>query len=127
MSVLKNEQSNIQPKVNEDSQIINLKNEIEKLKNQLEKYKNYKNLENNNEKLILINFNSEEKQINYPIICKESTKFFELFNELNITFPELSSNENNIAFKTNGNEIQIFKTLKENGILAYDINLSKKN
>ena len=101
-----------------------------------EKNKNIENLilkltdENQNynnllvgEKLIAINFISVDQSINHTIICKNTTKFHLVENQLHEKYSNYINGDN--FFISNGRIIDRFKTLEDNGFLPYTIMLKK--
>ena len=74
-----------------DEKIKNNDKSILILNNNIAEIKNYNGLLDG-EKLILINFISVDQKINWSIICKNKTKFFEIENELYQRYPEYREN-----------------------------------
>ena len=78
------------------------------------------------EKLISLIFMSDNQEIHYSIICKDSDKFTNVENLLYDEFPKFGETEN--FFVSEGNKINKHKTLKENNlkngsiIMLYRIN-----
>ena len=67
-----------------------------------------------NERLIEIKFCSTDKDINYPIICKDTDNFLKLKEKLYLEYPLLKNNFN--CFLINGNIINESENLIKNGI-----------
>ena len=134
---------NLKTKVDESNKVKN-----EEIKKLAEKYKNTidektriinnltskmnsnfvgSNINNNilsyGEKLIAVNFVSVDQCINHNIICKNNTNFHDIEGELYDKYPEYKENDNYFMF--NGNKINRWKTLEENGINGYTIILNK--
>ena len=108
----------------------------QKVKNIEEKYKilikgkivdDFKSKLSNNlldgEKLVALNFISDNQDINHAIICKNKMKFLDVEGQLYEKFPEYRDSEN--IFMFNGKTINRGKTLEDNGIYAYTIMLQK--
>ena len=74
---------------------------------------------NKDEHLISIIFNSTDKIINCPIICKNNDKFLEVEAKLYKIYGQYKEMENN--FTLNGIKIDKLKTLDENKIKNKDI------
>ena len=125
INLIKNEEIN---KLNEKFRILNedkintIANLMTKLKNNTAVFKNYNGLPDG-EKLIAINFTSVDQLVNHCIICKNTTKFFELESDLYRKYPKYSENEN--CFTFNNLKINRWKTLEENGISSYTIRINK--
>ena len=75
------------------------------------------------EKLIAINFVSVDKSINHTIICKNTTKFYEIEKEFYDKYPEYAEKNNCLMF--NDLKINRWKTLEENNINDYTIIVNK--
>ena len=72
------------------------------------------------EKLLSINFLSNDQKItNYSIPCKNTDVFVKLEEKLNQDFPLLKNKE--YYFLNRGNVIERFKTIEENNIQSNDI------
>ena len=84
--------------------------------------KNYNNLLNG-EKLVALNFISVDQRINHTIICKNITKFHDVEGQLYEKFPQYEDGENFFLF--NGNRINRWRSLEDNGIPGYTIMLQK--
>jgi len=114
-----------------NKEIANLQKKNKQINNlyleSIDKYKNITNaLESSisfklsgKEKLISIIFMSQEKGIQYPIICKNTHKFNEVENILYDKFPECKKSENIFLF--GGEKINKSLTLDENKIQYGDI------
>ena len=77
----------------------------------------------NGEKLIAINFESDDQHINHSIICKNKTKFHEVETELYVKYPQYAKNDN--YFTINGIKVNQCGSFEEIGILGYTIILNK--
>ena len=101
-------------------------NTIEELKSKLNGNiggsKSYNNLLDG-EKLIAINFISDDLRINYSIICKNKTKFYLIEGQLYEKYPAYASGKSFFMF--NKKRVDRWKTLEENGINGYTIILKK--
>ena len=101
--------------------------EVEHLKNQLIGCIKYDNLDID-EKLIAVNFISGDQRINFPIICKSSTKFIDVEQKLYQKYPEYAKNDGkDNLFLSNGKQLEKFKTMEKNGFQSYNIILMKNN
>ena len=80
------------------------------------------------DKLIAVNLVSGDQKINFPIVCKPSTKFSDVEWILYKKYPEYAENdgEDNL-FLANGIKMKRFKTMGENGFNGYCITLMKNN
>ena len=96
---------------------------ILRLNNNLPKHKDY-NESLDGDKLIAINFRSEDQHINHSIICRNKTKFNVLEEQLYEKYPEYVDGEN--IFMFNETTINKLKNLEDNGICGYTI-MVKKN
>ena len=92
------------------------------LRNNIVESKNYSNL-SEGERLVAINFISVDQRISDTIICKNKTKFHDIEGQLYEKFPEYVDGDNFFIF--NGNKINRWKTLEENGMHGYTIVLQK--
>ena len=81
-------------------------------------FKNYNELPEG-EKLVAVNFISVDQRINYSVVCKNTTNFYEIESNLYKKYPEYRENDNFFMF--NGLKINRWETLKENGINGYTI------
>ena len=97
-------------------------NLMTKIKNYTAKFRDYNGLRDG-EKIIAINFISVDQLVNHCIICKNTTKFFDLESELYRKYPKYSESEN--CFTFNDLKINKWKTLEENGITGYTIRINK--
>ena len=95
----------------QNSNIIELENEIKLFR----KYCNF----SEGEKLISIKIISGEKDIDYPIITKNTEKFIKLEYMIYEKYPKYTDTEN--FFIVNGNKINRNKTLEQNNIKNNDI------
>ena len=75
------------------------------------------------ESLIIINFKSYDKHINHTIKCKNVTEFKDIEAKLYEKYPDYTGDLN--YFMHNGNRINRYKTLADNGIPGYTIILEK--
>ncbi len=66
------------------------------------------------EKLMSLIFISNNQEIHYSIICKDSDKFTNVENLLYDEYPKYGESEN--FFISEGNKINKYKTLKENNL-----------
>jgi len=81
---------------------------------------------NKNEKLMVITFITEDQNINYSLICKNTEKFIRIKNAFYKEYPEYFDSHN--IFIINGNIINKNKSLEENKIKDNDkIYLRKKD
>ena len=99
-----------------DSKIIDLYAKIDDLKEKLSRYPFELKKD---EKMISVIFTSDDQNIHFSVICKNTEKFIRLEEKLYNDYPEYS--ETNNYFVVNGNRIQKFKTLDENNIRNSDI------
>ena len=98
----------------EDNEVLIKKEESElNLKNQ-----NIKELNNLEEKIIAINFISQDEKILYPMACKTNDIFSKLEEKLYLEYPEYR-NQNN-CFTIKGKKINKSETLEKNGIKNSD-------
>ena len=105
----------------EDIKIKNLEKLNLELKNYIKKLNEEKIKFNDN--LQCITFISKDESICYSVICKKSDKFEKLENKLYERYPQHKNCGN--TFLLNGNEINRFKSLKENkicnnGLIVFD-------
>ena len=107
---------------NKDSKIIDLYTRIDDLKEKLSRYPFELK---KNEKIISVIFTSDDKKVNFSIICKNTEKFNILEEKLYKDYPNYS--ETNNYFVVKGNKIQKFKTLEENNIHNSEIIILKQN
>ena len=91
-------------------------NEIAKLKNKIEKFPFSLN---EGEELISIIIISNEEDINYPIICKNTEKFYKIETDFYDAYSEYYETEN--IFSVKGKKINKSKSLQENNILNHEI------
>ena len=71
------------------------------------------------EEILSIIFITSNQELHYSIICKNTDEFHKVESQLYKKFPKYSENEN--FFLLNGNKINKYKTLKQNGIKDNDI------
>ena len=76
------------------------------------------------EKLMSIIFVSLDQKIHYSIICKNTDQFIKIESKLYKEYPQYMNSEN--FFMANGNKINRFISLEENGIKDSDIITLKK-
>ena len=88
-------------------------NNIIELKNEIKLFREYNNF-SEGEKLILINFASSEKDINYSLIIKNTEIFSKIETMLYNKYPKYTETEN--YFLVGGNRINRHKTLEKNNI-----------
>ena len=82
----------------------------------------------NNEKMIVVNFQSVDQKINYPIICKSSSYFIDVMKDFLNKCPEYAENDgDDLIFMGNGNKMIKMKSMKENGFNGYNILIYKKD
>lgn len=98
-------------------------------------YNNYNNYINNNiqirndnnlpdgEKLVAVKFISVDQNINFTVICSNSTPFYVVEGELYKKYPEYKKGDNYFMF--NGTKINRWETLDFNGINGYIITFNK--
>ena len=77
-----------------------------------------------NEKLMSVIISTEDKNIQYSIICKNTDKFLRIEEKFYEVFPEHAKSEN--AFYINGKKINKYKTLEENNVKNSEIIILKK-
>ena len=75
------------------------------------------------ENLVALNFISVNQCINHFFICNNKSKFFEIEKQLYDKFPEYQEGQNFFMF--DGNRINRWKTLEDNGIRGYTIMLQR--
>ena len=75
------------------------------------------------EKIISVIFTSDDENIHYSVICKNTEKFIRLEEKLKNKYPDYS--EFDCSFKVNGKKIDKFKSLDENNIQNGDIIILK--
>ena len=121
--------------IEKKSQIYNEDSKDELIKKLLEKDNEINNLKlkisrypfelNEGEKLMCINFQSDDQKIqNYSIICKNTDKFNIIENKLYEEYPDFYETEN--YFTVNGNKIHKNKSLEENHIHNNDVIILNK-
>ena len=91
--------------------IIALYEKIDELKEQLARYP-IELLKG--EKLISVIFSSVDQKFQHSIICKNTEKFSRLVEELYNYYPEYSKSK--YYFNSNGKEVDMLKSLKDNNI-----------
>ena len=122
-------------KKNKNKELIVKSKEIEEIKNNASNKDNIMNLMNKlllkeeeiqemksrypfeilkGEKLMSLIFISNNQEIHYSIICKDSDKFTNVENLLYDEYPKYGESEN--FFIPEGNKINKYKTLKENNL-----------
>jgi len=67
-----------------------------------------------NEKLMSVIISTEDKNIQYSVIAKNTDKFLRIEEKFYDAFPEFGKTEN--SFYINGNKINKYQTLEENAI-----------
>ena len=72
------------------------------------------NVINPGEKILSVQFVSNDQKITYSIKCKNTTKFVRVEEKLYEVYPEYKETEN--YFIHNGNAIKRFKSIEENNI-----------
>ena len=118
----------IQKKINPNNnnnkeEIVELYKKIDNLKEKLSRYP-FELLKG--EQIISVIFISDDQNIHYSVICKNTDKFIRLEEKLYKDYPEYS--EIDCFFMVNGKVISKFKSLEENNIHNSDIIiLNKKN
>ena len=113
-------------KINKES-IQKFENLSKDLTDQLKKI-NPIDIENNNEKMIIVNFQSVDQKINCPIICKSSSKFNNVITDFLMKCPEYAENDgDDLLFMGNGKKMIKMKSMKENGFNDYNILIYKKD
>jgi len=116
---IKNENLNKKIKEFENISNNNLKiNNIIELENEIKLFRKYNNF-SEGEKLISIKFGSEEQDIDYSIIIKNTELFSQIETMLYKKYPKYTETEN--YFLVGGSKIKKHKTLKENNIKNNDI------
>ncbi len=115
--------ANFKNKINEQmAEIKNLNNQIIILNNN--KNNNIPNsnsdfsIINPGEKMLCVQFISNDRKIDLALLCKNVQLFDRLEEELYMHYPEYK--ESNNIFTANGKEILRFKTLEENNIKSSD-------
>ena len=101
--------------------IINLYKKNEELKEKLSRYP-IDLLEG--EKLMSVIFSSGDQKIQYSVICKNTEKLNRLVEKLFVAYPEYS--ELNCYFISNGQKVNMYKTLDENKIQNNSVILLNK-
>jgi len=100
-------------------------NNIIKLEDEIKLFKKYNNF-SEGEKLISIKFISDEKDIDYSIVAKNTEKFSKIETLIYDKYPKYIESENN--YFVGGNKINRNKTLEQNNINHDDtITLKKSN
>ena len=74
---------------------------------------------NEKEKVLNINFITDDESIHYSIICKNTDKLNQIIEQFYDNFPQYREYKNIFTFK--GNEIKMSNTLEENNINSNDI------
>ena len=93
-------------------------NNILELKNEIKLFREYYNF-SEGEKLISIKFASEEQDIDYSVIIKNTELFSKIETLLYNKYPKYTDTEN--YFLANGNRINRHKSLEKNNIKNNDI------
>jgi len=93
-------------------------NNIKELENEIKLFRTYYNF-SSNEKLISIKFISNNQDIDFTIITKNSDDFSKIEKILYDKYPKYKDSEN--SFLANGNKINKDRTLEENKIRNNDI------
>ena len=107
--------ANFKNKINEQmAEIKNLNNQIIILNNNNSDFSNI----NPGEKMLCVQFISNDRKIDLALLCKNVQLFDRLEEELYTHYPEYK--ESNNIFTANGKEILRFKTLEENNIKSSD-------
>ena len=110
-------------KSNNKEEIVELYKKIDNLKEKLSRYP-FELLQG--EQIISVIFISDDQNIHYSVICKNTDKFIRLEEKLYNDYPEYSDMD--CFFMSNGKVISKFKSLDENNIQNSDIIiLYKKN
>ena len=108
--------------LDKDITIYQLYKDLDELKNKLSLYP----IElSKGEKLISVIFSSQNENMIYSIICKNTEKFSKLEEKLYKDYPEYSKFDN--YFKINENRVDKMKTLDENKIKNNDVIIIIKN
>ena len=82
----------------------------------------------NDDKFIVVNFTSIDQRINTSILCKTSSLFAEVENELYEKYPDYKENaEEENYFLGNGKKMKRLGTMAQNGFIGYAIILMKNN
>ena len=119
---LNNQINNLKNKINEQmEEIKNLNNQIIILNNNKNNnMPNSANLSviNPGEKILCVQFISNDRKIDLALLCKNVQLFDRLEEELYLHYPEYK--ESNNIFTANGKEILRFKTIEENNIKSSD-------
>jgi predicted nuclease with TOPRIM domain len=120
---LNNQINSLKNKINEQmEEIKNLNNRIIALNNN--KNNNMPNsmadlsVINPGEKILCVQFISNDRKIDLALLCKNVQLFDRLEEELYLHYPEYK--ESNNIFTANGKEILRFKTIEENNIKSSD-------
>ena len=116
-----NKSTNNQNQTDYTKKMIELENEIFDLKKKL---KRYPYILEENEKLISIIFSSIDEKMNYPMICKNTSKIHDLEKELYKEYPDFSYSENDFLFK--GKIIDKNQSFQSIGIKNGDIIILKQ-
>ena len=95
--------------------------EIKNLKGKLERFP-FELCEN--EKLMSVIISTEDKNIQYSVIAKNTDKFLRIEEKFYEQFPEFGKVEN--SFNINGNKINKYQTLEENSIKNSELIIIKK-
>ena len=96
--------------------IVDLIKENKELKKKLSRYP-FELLDK--EHMMSVIFTSSEQKLHCSFICKNTTKFIKLEEEICTTYPEYK--ETDFFFTSNGNIIDKYKTMEENKIKNNDI------
>ena len=104
-----------QANLTQDQKMLNLYQKIDELKLQISRYP-FELKEG--EKMICVNFLSNDQEINNAIICKNTDKFSEIELKLYEVYPKYSEKE--LVFLKGGKKINRNKTLDDNNIHDHD-------
>ena len=105
----------IKNNVNNKDNIMNLMNKLLLKEEEIQEMKSRYPFEIlKGEKLMSLIFISNNQEIHYSIICKDSDKFTNVENLLYDEYPKYGESEN--FFISEGNKINKYKTLKENNL-----------
>ena len=103
-------------KADSENIIIDLIKENKELKEKLSRYP-FELLDK--EHMMSVIFTSSEQKLHCSLICKNTTKFIKLEEEICSSYPEYK--EIDFYFTANGNIIDKYKTMEENKIKNNDI------
>jgi len=103
-------------KTDSEKIIVDLIKENKELKNKLSRYP-FELLDK--EHMMSVIFTSSEQKLHCSFICKNTTKFNRLEEQIYSSYPEYKETDN--FFTSNGNILDKYKTLEENKIKNNDI------